>query len=292
MPATIREFVENPSDNGDFPFVAQCQRNSLILNALAFARSKNLDRLASLVEQEAAKAVSRLTASPVALLGNLHATAKHFVAEFAAVLRSAESFKLHIDRVEWIVLTRLAERRVNDLFAVFSALRAVLSGQIDVLEPAPAAHVQAEDVLEVVPFLHPVLHHVLKRWPSLGRQPGLAGIHEFVDTLHTVALCPGAYLILLNRDRVLLAILRRVSVVRNPSVRELRLLITRVLTFPPVSHVFASTRCVCDDRGFVAASNHDVAVAHAVRSLSVFLQNATTSLRCYSTDFDACARTS
>ena len=230
--AAIGELVENPPDNGDFPFIAQGQRNTLVLNALPFPRLKDLDRLTGLVEQEAAKTVSRFSAGPVALLGNLHAAAKHLVAQFAAVLRGTESFKLDIDRVERIVLPRLAERRIDDFFAVFPALGAVLSGKVDVLEPAPAADVQAEDVLEVVPLLHPVLHHVLKAWPSLGRQPGLAGIHEFVDDFHAVAFCPGAYLILLNRDRVLLAVLCRMSVVRDRTEREYRLVEHSCLDVP------------------------------------------------------------
>ena len=152
VPATLRELVENASNNGYLPFITECQRNALVLNALPFARSEDLDRLTGLVEQEAAKAVSGFTAGPVALLGNLHTTAKHLVAQFAAVLRGTEAFELDIDRIEWIVLPRFAERRVDDLLAVFPALGAVLGGQIDVLEPAPAADVQAQDVLEVVPL--------------------------------------------------------------------------------------------------------------------------------------------
>ena len=101
--------MENPSDNGDFPFIAQGQRNTLVLDALAFARLKDLDRLTGLVEQEAAKTVSRFSARPVALLGNLHAAAKHLVAEFAAVFSGTESFKLDIDRVERIILPRHAD---------------------------------------------------------------------------------------------------------------------------------------------------------------------------------------
>ena len=51
VPALLREFVEDSPDNGHFPFVAQCQRNALVLNALPFPRLKDLDRLPSLVEQ-------------------------------------------------------------------------------------------------------------------------------------------------------------------------------------------------------------------------------------------------
>ena len=200
VPPPIGEFAEDSSDNGDFPFIAQCQGNALVLNALAFPRLKDLNWLTGLVEQEAAKTVPRLSAGPVALLGNLHATTKYLVAEFTAVLRGAESFELDVDRVERIILARHAERRINDFLAVFSALGAVLGGKVDVLEPAPAADVQAENVLKIVPLLHPVLHHVLKAWPSFRRQSGLAGVHEFVNDFSTVALCPRSHLLLLNRN--------------------------------------------------------------------------------------------
>jgi hypothetical protein len=105
--ATSGEFVENPSDNGHLSFIAQGQRNALVLNTLSFPRSENLDRLAGLVEQQAAKAVSRLPTGPVALLGNLHATTKHLVAQFTAVLCGPESFELDVDRIERIILPRL-----------------------------------------------------------------------------------------------------------------------------------------------------------------------------------------
>ena len=41
-------------------------------------------------------------------------------------------------------------RRVDDLLAVLAALGAELGRQVDVLKSAPAADVQAEDVVEVV----------------------------------------------------------------------------------------------------------------------------------------------
>ena len=72
-------------------------------------------------------------------------------------------------------------------------------------------------------------------------KPGLAGIHEFVDDFATPLLCAhGSHLILLNQDRVLLPILRRMSVVRDRTKRKVRLLNIFVLTFPPVSHVCVS----------------------------------------------------
>ena len=57
-----------------------------------------------------------------------------------------------------------------------------------ILKPPPATDIQAENVLEVVPLLDPVLHHVLEAWPPFGRQTGLAGVHEFVDDLSTPLL--------------------------------------------------------------------------------------------------------
>jgi hypothetical protein len=87
-----------------------------------------------------------------------------------------------------------------------------------------------------------------------------------VDDFSTPALCPWPYLVLLDLDRVLLTILRRMSVVRDRTKCELRLLITLVWTFPPISHVCFSCRVDYDAHEFMLTSGRDVTVSCPVKS--------------------------
>jgi hypothetical protein len=93
-------------------------------------------------------------------------------------------------------------------FSVLAALGAVLRRQIDILEPAPAADVQAEDVIEVAPLPDPLVHHLVERRSAFGVQPGFPGIGEFVNDFDAVLLGPFTDLLPLDRDRVLLPVLR------------------------------------------------------------------------------------
>jgi hypothetical protein len=56
-------------------------------------------------------------------------------------------------RIERVVFLRLADSRINHLFALVLAFRAVLRRKVDVLKPAPAAYVQAEDIVEILSLL-------------------------------------------------------------------------------------------------------------------------------------------
>ena len=109
--------------------------------------------------------------------------------------------------------SRHADGRVDHLLAVLVAFGAVLGRQIDILKAAPAADVQAEDVLEVVPLLDPLVHHLGEGGPAFGVQARLAGVGELLDDLDAVLLGPFADLVPLNGDRVLLPVLGRVAIV-------------------------------------------------------------------------------
>jgi len=96
----------------------------------------------------------------------------------------------------------------------------------------PTTDVEAEDVPEIGSLLDPLLHHLGEGRSSLGVQTRFPGVAEFVNDFDAMLIRPSTNLILLNRDRVLLAILCRMPVTGNGprqrrSVRIRRVVILR-----------------------------------------------------------------
>ena len=235
----VDELVEDPLDHRHLGRIALDQRHPLVLDACALSRLQRLQRFARFVEQEPARSVGRRSARPVALFGDLHASAPYFVAQFAAVLRRAEPLELDIDRVKRIVLAGLADGRVNDLLVVLLALSAELGGEVDILESSPPRHVQAQDIAEVGPLFDPLLHHLGERGPPLRCQTGFAGVREFLDDLDAILIGPLANLVPLDWDGVLLPVLGRVPVVSHRPQFGRGHRKVRRFGFPPLCHVLS-----------------------------------------------------
>ena len=62
------------------------------------------------------------------------------------------------------------------------------------------AHVQAQNILEVISCFDPILHHVIESITSFGRQSGLAAIKELLNDLHAVFVSKLLNLFLLKRN--------------------------------------------------------------------------------------------
>ena len=180
--------------------------------------------------------VWRRATSPVPLLGNSDATTPDFVTQFFAVLCRTKPFELDVHGVKRVIFTRLTDRRVDDLFIGAFTFRGELGRKVDVLKASPATDIEAKDVFEVVSCLNPVLHHVREGGAPFRRQPGFPVVREFLNNLDAVSLSPFAYLVALNGDRVFLAILSGVSVIRHRP-NSLRRIIRRIfVSLPPFVH--------------------------------------------------------
>ncbi len=68
-----------------------------------------MNGLPGLVKQEPLQTERRLASGPIALFGDLHATAEDLVTQFLAVLRGAEALKLNVYLVQLIAGLGLAE---------------------------------------------------------------------------------------------------------------------------------------------------------------------------------------
>lgn len=128
-----------------------------------------------------------------------------------------ESFELDIRRIKRVVFPRCANRRVDHLFVGTFAFSGELGGEVNILKVSPATHIQAEYGLKVVPDFDQVLHHVREGRPNFCCQSRPSMVGKILDDLNTIRAGPFADGILLNRDRVLLTILRRMPAVgRRP----------------------------------------------------------------------------
>jgi hypothetical protein len=148
------ELVKNPQNDGDFVRIAFDERNSLVLNGLPLARFQRSLRIATLIQKQSLHSEGRLTAGPVTLLGDLHAAMPDLDAELFTVLGCPKAFELNIDRVKRIVFFRHPDRGVDHQLAMTLTCAAVLRGQINILEPAPATHIQTQDILKIVSLGH------------------------------------------------------------------------------------------------------------------------------------------
>ena len=136
-------------------------------------------------------------------------------AQIVTELCRPEALKLQVDRVERVVGARHAQRRVHHLLVVLLDFGTVRGRQVNVLKPPPTADVQAEHEVEIVPLLDPILHHVFEAVAALRRQAGLPAVGKLVDDVHAIVVGPLLDHLLLDGHGVLLAVARRVPVVRH-----------------------------------------------------------------------------
>jgi len=137
----VGELMKNPPDDSDFVFLSRRQRHSLILDALSLAGRQDLHRLSRFIEQKPLKAEGRLAACPIALLGNLDATAQHLIAQFSAVLGRSKPLKLDVNLMKLIIFFGLSQGGINHLLALTFTFRAICRRQVDILESAPPTDV-------------------------------------------------------------------------------------------------------------------------------------------------------
>lgn len=153
-----------------------------------------------LVKKQPFESVRWRPAGPIALFRDFDAAPPNLVAQLFTVLGCTKPLELHVDRVQGVIFSWFTDRRVDDLLACLLALSAELRGQIDVLESSPTTHIEAENVLEVVSFLDPVLHHVREGRAAFRRQSRSSVVSELLDNLYSMVLRPFPDLILLDRN--------------------------------------------------------------------------------------------
>ena len=102
----------------------------------------------------------------------------------------SKPLKLDVHLVELIVFFRLSEGSINHLLAVTLAFGAVRGREVDILESAPSTYVQAENKIEVVALLDPVLHHVVERVSTFRSEARFTPIGKLVDNVHAVLVRP------------------------------------------------------------------------------------------------------
>lgn len=215
--ALLDEQAEDLLDDLNLRRLARHEHHPAILDRLALARLQDAIGLLLLIQHQPVTAIRWRSTSAVALPGDLDRPIEDVLAERKAQIRALVTIQAltHVGN-QPILLPRKADADIDDLLAALGAERLVVGGQVHVLEPAPATHVEHEDLLEVILCLHPA-HHLGEGGPALGIQAALATVGKLLDDLQAVLGGEGPDVVLLDLDGVLLADLGAVAVVGDGS---------------------------------------------------------------------------
>ena len=141
--ALINELQEDSADRTHLLLGSKREGHTLVLDGLLLQVFQHVQRLAGFIQEQPVVAVGRVAADPVTLLGDLDAAVGNLDAEFLAELRHPEALELQVYGKQRIVRAGHAQSGIDHQLAVLLALGTVAGGQVEILEAAPPADVQA-----------------------------------------------------------------------------------------------------------------------------------------------------